>query len=60
LTDITALSPDIAVAHKSAWATPDAADSGEAPEMNALYVFALRDGRWWVTHQQNTLVQSAS
>ncbi len=58
LTDITLLSPDIAVAHKNAWSTPEAADSGASPEMNALYVLARRDGRWWIVRRQNTLVSA--
>ncbi|CUU59922.1 conserved hypothetical protein [Parafrankia irregularis] len=59
LTDITLLSPDIAVAHKNAWATSSAADAGEPPEMNALYVLERRGGRWWIIRRQNTLVQPA-
>ncbi|MFD4293124.1 SgcJ/EcaC family oxidoreductase [Rhodococcus sp. NPDC058532] len=53
------LGPDIAVASKRAWSTADAADRGEAPEMTALYVFARRDGRWWIIRRQNTLVPTA-
>ncbi|WP_198955466.1 SgcJ/EcaC family oxidoreductase [Frankia sp. CcI49] len=60
LTDVTLLSADIAVAHKNAWATPSAADAGEPPEMNALYVLERRDGRWWIIRRQNTLVQPAA
>jgi uncharacterized protein (TIGR02246 family) len=58
LGDITSLSPDVAVAHKEAWATPAAAESGKAPEMTALYVFARRGGRWWIVRRQNTLVHA--
>lgn len=50
------LAPDIAVAQKRAWSTPEAAERGDSPEMVALYVFARRDGRWWVIRRQNTLV----
>ncbi|WP_305092091.1 SgcJ/EcaC family oxidoreductase [Prescottella sp. R16] len=53
------LAPDIAVAHKRAWSTAEAADRGDAPEMTALYVFARRDGRWWIVRRQNTLVPTA-
>lgn len=60
LTGITALAPDIAVAHKDAWATPEAAESGAAPEMKALYVLARRDGRWWIVRRQNTLVHATT
>lgn len=50
------LAPDIAVAEKRAWSTPEAAERGESPEMVALYVFARRGGRWWVIRRHNTLV----
>lgn len=53
---IAMLAPDIAVAHKRAWSTEDAAERGEAPEMTALYVFARREDRWWIIRRQNTLV----
>ncbi|EGD53656.1 YybH family protein [Gordonia neofelifaecis] len=56
LSDIASVAPDVAVAQKSAWSTPEAADSGQAPEMNALYVFVKRGGRWWIARRQNTLV----
>ena len=56
VTDIELLAPDVAVAHKSAWATAEAADSGAPPEMNALYVLVRRDGRWFIARRQNTLV----
>lgn len=56
LADIALLAPDVAVAHKSAWSTREAADSGAAPEMNAQYVFVRRDGRWWIARRQNTLI----
>ncbi|WP_293696912.1 SgcJ/EcaC family oxidoreductase [uncultured Agrococcus sp.] len=44
LTDVTLLAPGVAVAHKSAWSSRQAADAGEPPEMNALYVFVKRQG----------------
>lgn len=58
LSDIALLVPDVVVAHKSAWATPQAAENGEPPEMNALYVFAKREGAWWIVRCQNTTVRS--
>jgi uncharacterized protein (TIGR02246 family) len=57
LADVTFLRPDVAVAHKHAWATtPDGEllDVGHA--MNALYVLVKQDDRWWITARQNTLV----
>lgn len=56
---IAMLAPDVAVAHKRAWSTEAAAERGEAPEMTALYVFARRDGRWWIIRRQNTLVPAS-
>jgi uncharacterized protein (TIGR02246 family) len=58
--DITFLRPDVAVAHKHAWATtPDGEllDVGHA--MIALYVLVKEDHRWWITARQNTLVPAA-
>lgn len=57
---IAMLAPDVAVAHKRAWSTEDAAERGEAPEMTALYVFTRREGRWWIIRRQNTLVPATS
>ena len=56
LSDVAAVAPGVAVAHKSAWSTAGAAAAGGAPEMNALYVLVQRDGRWWIARRQNTLV----
>jgi uncharacterized protein (TIGR02246 family) len=56
LTDIRFLGPDAAIAHKLAWSTSDAAADGQTPEMIALYVFAHRDGRWWIVARQNTAI----
>jgi uncharacterized protein (TIGR02246 family) len=56
--DVTFLRPDVAVAHKQAWATDahgEPIDVGHA--MVALYVLVKEDGRWWVAARQNTLVQ---
>lgn len=40
------LSPDGAVGPKYAWSSARQAADGEHPEMNALYVFLRRQGRW--------------
>ncbi len=56
ISDIELLAPDVAVLHKDAWSSEAAANAGEPPEMNALYVMVRRDGRWWVLRRQNTLV----
>lgn len=58
LTDITQVGPDVVVAHKSAWSSRKAADHGDRPEMTSLYVFAKRDGTWWIIRRQNTTVGS--
>jgi uncharacterized protein (TIGR02246 family) len=58
LGEITFLRPDVAVAHKRAWAIDDAGeplDVGHA--MIALYVFVRDGGRWRVAARQNTLVR---
>jgi len=57
LADVTFLRPDVAVAHKRAWATAangEPIDVGHA--MIALYVLVREDGRWWIAARQNTLV----
>jgi uncharacterized protein (TIGR02246 family) len=56
VSDVARLAPDVVVVHKSAWSTPEDADAGRTPEMNALYVLQRRDGRWWIVRRQNTLV----
>ena len=53
---VALLAPDVAVAQKRAWSTPADATAGKPPEMVAQYVFARRDGRWWIARRQNTLV----
>lgn len=58
LTDLTSLAPNVVVVHKNAWSDPQQADGGAPPQMNALYVFAKRDGAWWVLRRQNTTVGS--
>jgi uncharacterized protein (TIGR02246 family) len=57
LADVTFLRPDVAVAHKRAWATTadgEPIDVGHA--MIALYVLVREGGRWWIAARQNTLV----
>jgi uncharacterized protein (TIGR02246 family) len=57
LADVVFVRPDVALAHKHAWAI-DAADEpidvGHA--MSALYVLVREGGQWWVVSRQNTLV----
>lgn len=59
LKDILFLRPDVAIAHKHAWAI---SPSGEAIDvghtMVALYVLVKEGDRWWIAARQNTLVQS--
>ncbi len=53
------LRPDVAIAHKRAWATTADGEPMEvAHSMIALYVFVKEDGRWWVAARQNTMVAS--
>ncbi|TQM15284.1 SgcJ/EcaC family oxidoreductase [Pseudonocardia kunmingensis] len=57
LADVRFVRPDVAVAHKHAWAvdgTGEPIDVGHA--MSALYVLVREDARWWVVARQNTLV----
>jgi uncharacterized protein (TIGR02246 family) len=55
--DIVFLQPDVALAHKSAWATDSAGrDIDVGHSMVALYVLVRRAGRWWIAARQNTLV----
>jgi uncharacterized protein (TIGR02246 family) len=57
LADVTFLRPDVAVAHKRAWATsPDGEPIDVGHTMIALYVLVREDGRWWVAARQSTLV----
>jgi uncharacterized protein (TIGR02246 family) len=58
VTDVTFLRPDIALAHKEAYATTaEGADLDVGHAMNALYVLVKENGRWWIAARQNTLVQ---
>lgn len=54
----THLADDAIVARKNAWSTKQDADGGNPPEMNALYIFVKRDGRWLIWRRQNTIVSS--
>jgi uncharacterized protein (TIGR02246 family) len=57
LADVTFPRPDVAIAHKRAWATTadgEPLDVGHA--MIALYVLVREDGRWLVAARQNTVV----
>jgi uncharacterized protein (TIGR02246 family) len=57
LADVQFVRPDVAVAHKHAWAIDAAGepiDVGHA--MSALYVLVREGARWWVVSRQNTLV----
>lgn len=57
LADVTFLRPDVAVAHKHAWATtPDGEPLDVGHAMNALYVLVKENHRWWIAARQNTLV----
>ncbi|GHE84507.1 MULTISPECIES: SgcJ/EcaC family oxidoreductase [Actinomycetes] len=57
MTDVVFLRPDVAVAHKHAWATtPDGELIDTDHAMVAIYVLVKEDGRWWVAARQNTLV----
>lgn len=57
LADVVFVRPDVALAHKRAWAVDESGeplDVGHA--MNALYVLVREGERWWVVARQNTLV----
>jgi uncharacterized protein (TIGR02246 family) len=58
--DVTFLRPDVAVAHKDAWATtPDGEPLTLDHAMVALYVLVKEAGRWWIVARQNTVVPAA-
>ncbi|MGW4324922.1 SgcJ/EcaC family oxidoreductase [Nocardia sp. NPDC004573] len=60
IADITFLRPDVAIAHKRAWATtPDGELIEHDHAMIALYVFVKEGERWHVAARQNTLVPQA-
>jgi uncharacterized protein (TIGR02246 family) len=57
LADVVFVRPDVALAHKHAWAVDETGEpKNVGHEMNALYVLVREDGRWWVVSRQNTLV----
>lgn len=58
LSDLAQLAPGVVVAHKSAWSSRQAADAGEPPQMNALYVFVKHEDTWWIARRQNTTVST--
>ena len=57
LADVVFVRPDVALAHKHAWAIDAAGEpKNVGHEMNALYVLVRENGRWWIVSRQNTLV----
>jgi uncharacterized protein (TIGR02246 family) len=59
LGDVTFLRPDVAVAHKRAWAIDAEGEPIDVDHtMIALYVLVREDGRWWVAARQNTMVKA--
>ena len=57
VTDVTFVRPDVALAHKRAWAVDaDGRDLDVGHAMVALYVLTEEEGRWQVRARQNTLV----
>jgi uncharacterized protein (TIGR02246 family) len=58
LGDVVFLTPDVAVAHKTARAIDrDGVELDDRDVMIALYVFVRRDGRWLIAARQNTLIR---
>ena len=57
LADVTFVRPDVAVAHKRAFArTAEGGRKDVGHAMIALYVLVRDDGRWRIVARQNTLV----
>lgn len=57
VTDVTFVRPDVALAHKRAWAIDETgADIDVDHAMVALYVLTKDADRWWIRARQNTLV----
>ena len=57
LADVVFVRPDVALAHKRAWAIDETGEPRNVGhEMSALYVLVREGGRWWVVSRQNTLV----
>jgi uncharacterized protein (TIGR02246 family) len=57
LADVLFVRPDVALAHKHAWAIDGTGEpKNVGHEMSALYVLVHENGRWWIVSRQNTLV----
>ncbi len=57
LHDVVFLRPDVAIAHKYAYALDaDGQPKDVGHAMVALYVFVKEGDRWWIASRQNTLV----
>ena len=57
LADVVFVRPDVALAHKRAWAIGETGEPRNVGhEMSALYVLVRENGRWWIVARQNTLV----
>jgi uncharacterized protein (TIGR02246 family) len=55
--EVTFPRPDVALAHKRAWATDEhGTDLDVGHAMVALYVLVREGGRWWIAARANTLV----
>lgn len=52
--DLVFIRPDVAVAHKHAWAVENGRRTTTGPAMIALYVLTRENDRWWVVARQNT------
>lgn len=57
LADVVFVRPDVALAHKHAWAVEETGEpENVGHEMSALYVLVRENSRWWIVSRQNTLV----
>lgn len=55
--DVVLVRPDVALAHKRAWATdPEGEPLDDEAAMRATYVLVKQDGRWWIADRSNTLI----
>lgn len=52
---IAAITPEVALVNKRAWSSRSDFEASKPAEMVALYVFARKDGRWWIVRRENTL-----
>jgi uncharacterized protein (TIGR02246 family) len=60
LADVVFVRPDVALAHKHAWALDETGEpKNVGHEMSALYVLVRENGRWWIVSRQNTLVPAS-